>query len=381
MRVSREDAARRQQVDQAFVRARDLQAEGRNDEAVKIYEQILVRFPQHTDSLTMLASVNYQLGNDLQADAYLDRAIEAQRFILERLPEAPTAWAPLANLLLARGRPDDRIEAERICRTLNLALNSIRSDRQTFLQRRNAAMLSGLPPILITTLPKSASESIWNRLAEGLGLAQSHISMGLFPDCCILGPRARSFADGGVIAKEHVPATPHNLEMLAAAGVGRVLVHLRDPRQALVSWAHFVADDVSLRLLAPIWRRIVPPAQVLARGLPAVTDWSVEHYLPLQVAWVEGWLKAAEAAPQGLKVHFLDFEGFKSDAEGYLAEALRFFRIDPAAFESARSAAAEVVHLRRGETDEWRRVLSPAQRQRAEALVPAALAERFGWSV
>lgn len=377
MRVSPEDAARRQQVDQAFVRGRELQSEGQLDEAIQIYEQILLRFPQHSDSLTLLASASYQRGDDIQAEAYVNRAIESQRYILERLPDAPTAWAPLANLLLARG---DYAEAESICRTLRLPLNTIRSNRQTFLNRRNAAMLAGLPPMLITTLPKSASESIWNQLAEGLGLAQSHLSMGLFPDCCLLGPRVQDFALGGVISKEHVPASEHNLAMLEAANIRRVLVHLRDPRQAVVSWAHFVRNDVSMRLLAPIWRKIVPPAQVLTQDLPAVIDWCVDSYLKLQVDWVQGWVRAAEAGAQAPEVLFLDFEGFARDPDDYLAQVLAFFRIAPEAFDQARGAAAADVHLRRGETDEWRQVLSKAQQARALDIMTPELCQRFGWS-
>ncbi len=377
MRVSPEDAARRQQVDQAFVRARNLQGEGELDEAIRIYEQILLRFPQHSDSLTLLASASYQRGDDIQGEAYVNRAIEAQRYILQRLPDAPTAWAPLANLLLAREAHD---EAETICRRLNLPLNTIRSDRQSFLSRRNQAMLSGLPPMLITTLPKSASESIWNRLAEGLGLAQSHISIGLFPDCCILGPRARDFAQGGVISKEHVAATRHNLAMLREAGIRKVLVHLRDPRQAVISWAHFVRNDVSMRLLAPIWRKIVPPAAVLAKDLDAVIDWSLENYLTLQIDWVQTWVTVADDEAAGVELLFLDFEGFTQDSEGYLQQVLGFFRIAPEAFDQARGAAAEDIHLRRGETDEWRQVLSKAQQARALEIMTPELCQRFGWS-
>ncbi len=377
MRVSPEDAARRQQVDQAFVQGRTLQSEGKLDEAIRIYEQILLLFPQHSDSLTLLASASYQRGNDIQGDAYVDRAIEAQRYILQRLPEAPTAWAPLANLLLARGRYE---EAEAICARLNLALNTIRSDRATFIERRNAAMLSGMPPMLITTLPKSASETIWNRLAEGLGLAQSHISLGLFPDCCILGPRAGDFAQGGVISKEHVAASGHNLQMLRQAGIRRVLVHLRDPRQAMLSWAHFVRDDVSMRLLAPIWRRIVPPASVLSQDLEAVIDWSVEHYLKLQVDWIRTWLAAADDPDNGLEILFLDFEGFKRDSDDYLGRVLAFFRVAPEAFDRERGASAEDVHLRLGETEEWRKVLSPAQQARALEILTPELCQRLGWT-
>ncbi|MEO1192703.1 MAG: tetratricopeptide repeat protein [Pseudomonadota bacterium] len=374
MRVSQEDAAKRQQVDQAFVQARGLQSEGNYERARQIYEQILVRFPYHSDSLTLLASLCYQQGEDTQAEAYLDRAIEAQRYILQRVPEAPTAWAPLANLLLVRGQTE---EAEAICARLDLPLNSIRADRQVFVDRRNAAMLAGMPPMLITTLPKSASESIWNRLAEGLALAQSHISMGLFPDCCILGPRARTFAQGGVIAKEHIAATTHNLAMLSRSGVRRVLVHLRDPRQATVSWAHFVKEDVSMRLLAPIWRRIVPPASVLAGGLQETLDWSIDHYLPLQIDWVRGWIEAGKGTD--IEVLFLDFEGFKSDENAYFSQVLRFFAIDPQAFRQDLSAQAETVHLRRGETDEWRGAMNSKQQARAAALLPDVMVERFGW--
>ncbi len=376
MRVSPEDAARRQQVDRAFVRGRTLQSEGRLDEAIRIYEQILLRFPQHSDSLMFLASASYQRGDEIQGEAYVERAIEAQRYILQRLPDAPTAWAPLANLLLARG---EFVEAESICRRLDLPLNTIRSDRAKFLERRNTAMLGGLPPMLITTLPKSASESIWNRLAEGLGLAQSHISMGLFPDCCILGPRAGDFAQGGVISKEHVAASAHNLAMLRQAGIRRVLVHLRDPRQAVVSWAHFVRDDVSMRLLAPIWRRIVPPAAVLAAGFDAVLDWSVENYLKLQVEWVETWVRAAESG-EGPEILFLDFEGFRRDSEDYLNRVLSFFRIAPEAFDRERGAQAEDVHLRRGEVDEWLSVLSAKQKACALEIMTPDLCQRFGWS-
>src|SRR5690606_6628541 len=120
---------------------------------------------------------------------------------------------------------------EAICRRLPLALNPIRMTPQELQERRRQALLAGLPPIVINTVPKSASESIWNRLAEGLGLAQAHISLGLFPDCCVVGPRAQVLGQGGLVVKEHIPASAHNLTMLGQAGVRRMVVHTRDLRQ------------------------------------------------------------------------------------------------------------------------------------------------------
>ena len=365
-------------LEQAFHHGRMLQAEGKLAEAGRIFEQILVRVPHHTESLTLLASTCYQRGEDTQGDAYVKRAIEVLRGYLERTPNAAPGQALLANLLLARGH---REEAEGICERLFLPLNPIRMSAAEFNERRQSAALAGLPPMIVNTLPKSASESIWNQLAEGLGLGQAHISLGLFPDCCVLGPRAQALGQGGVITKEHIPATDHNLRMLAENGVKRLVFHQRDPRQATLSWAHFVRDDVSMRLMAPLWRRIVPPASVLRQGeLAPVVDWAIEHYLPLLVAFVEGWLEVERSGAHGMEVLFMDFETFRRTPEAYRDRVLAFHEIDPARFRRTEAEEAQVVHLRKGEIEEWRRVFTPAQQERAFAALPPALAERFGWA-
>ncbi len=367
----------RVELNQAFFRARELQRAGQLVEAQRLYEQILLRFPHHSESLTLLASISYQRGDELQGQAYIERAIEVLRLILVQMPTAYGAQALLANLLLTRGQ---RAEAERICSTLQLQLNPIRSDPQTFVQRRQAASFAGLPPMLINTLPKSASESIWNRLAEGLGMAQAHVSIGLFPDCCVVGSRAQALGQGGLIMKEHIPATPHNLSTLAANGVKRIVFHVRDPRQATLSWAHFVRDDVSMRLMAPIWRRIIPGKAVLEQDLAAAIDWSVERYLPLLVEVIEGWQAVERDRPHGIEVLFMEFETFRRDETDYLDRVLAFYGIPKDKWQAGRSDEAEVVHLRKGEIDEWRRVFSPAQAAAAAAGLPDALAERFGWT-
>lgn len=368
-------------LNRAFMEGRARQAAGELAEAQRIYETILVRRPYHTESLTLLASVCYQRGQALQGDAYVDRAIEVLGQMRRQYPTNVPVQGQLANLLLARGRA---AEAEAICAGLHLVLNPIRATPEEFVQRRQSALLSGLPPMLINALPKSASESIWNRLAAGLEMAQAHVSLGLFPDCTLVGPRVASLAEGGLIAKEHLPASPHNLAMLDRYGVRKLLFHQRDPRQATLSWAHFVKDDVSMRLMAPIWRRIVPPAEVLAQDLAAVVDWSIERYLPLAVAFIAGWAEVADRpATDGdrkLDVLFLDFETFRTEPKVYLERVLAFYGIPAERYREREGEAAEVVHLRKGAIEEWREVFTPAQSRRAWEAIPPALAQRFGWA-
>ena len=361
-------------LEETFAAAREHQGAGRLDEAKRLYGQIMVRVPHHAESLIMLGSIAYQQGDDIQAEAYLERAIRIHRAVIQQMPKLLRVHASLVNSLLARQHPD---EAESCVRNLELPINPIRATMEEFLSRRAQGIQHKLPAMLINTVPKSASESIWNKLAEGLSLAQGHLSIGLFPDCCLIPFRVRTAAEGGLIAKEHISATPFNLEVLAESGLDRMICHLRDPRQATLSWVHFVRDDVSMRLMAPIWRKIVPPLAVPKDDLAKQIDWSIDHYLPHLIAFIRGWVEADEDPGQSIKVLFLSFEEFRAEPAAYFEQVLAFYDIDRRRF--AAETEAEVVHLRKGLLDEWRQVFSAAQQKRAWDLIPPDLAERFGW--
>ena len=359
---------------EAYDMGRRLQSAGDLEAAKRHYGHILVTIPHHSESLTMLASIAYQQGDDVLAAAYMDRALAIYEEVLERMPNNLSVRAPLVNLLLARDRRD---EAERHIAKLKLPLNPIRSTPDEFVRRRQQGIAKGLPTILINALPKSASESIWNRLAEGLGLPQAHLSLGLFPECCLVPARVVSVTDGGLASKEHLPATPHNLDLLERHGLTKQVFHVRDPRQATLSWAHFVHDDVSMRLMGPIWRKTVPPAGVLGADLTTQIDWCIDNYLPIAVDFIQGWMEVAASSRRDIAVRFLTFELFRTDAERYLSEILAFYDIDPGLFEDP--PAADTIHLRKGLVDEWRQVLSPEQQARAWRLIPSDMAETFGW--
>ena len=355
--------------------ARRHQVAGDLEQAKRLYGNILLSVPHHAESLTMLASIAYQQGDDVQAEAYVDRAIEIYQTVLKQMPQNLRVRGPLGNLLLARGRI---AEAERVIADLMLPLNPIRATPEAFVERRRRGIERGLPSMLINTVPKSASESIWNRLAEGLGLGQCHLSLGLFPDCCVIPARVHSAAEGGLVIKEHLQATAHNTRHLVAEGFTKMVFHVRDPRQAVLSWAHFVHDDVAMRLMGPVWRKIVPPADILRAELPVLIDWSIETYLPLLVDFMLGWTRFARDPDAKIDVLFLTFEQFHTEPERYFESILSFYEIDPAHF--AEDAEAEVVHLRKGLIEEWREVFTDAQKARARQLIPDDLAGAFGWT-
>ncbi|HMB76361.1 MAG TPA: sulfotransferase domain-containing protein, partial [Kiloniellaceae bacterium] len=296
------------------------------------------------------------------------------RTVLQLRPNDSPARASLVNFLMARC---ETAAAEDAALPLEFPINPIRATHEEYMRRQRSGIAREIPLILINTVPKSASESIWNRLAEGLDLAQGHLSLCLFPDCCLVPARLRAARQGGLVAKEHLLATRHNLSVLESFGIDRMVVHLRDPRQVALSWAHFVRDDVSMRLMAPIWRRIVPPAATLRAELPELLDWSIEHFLPQIMAFISGWTAVAADEASPMEILFLDFETFLQEPQSYFERLLTFYGLDPEGFR--QDAEAETVHLRKGETEEWRRVFTPAQQARAFELIPKVLADRFGW--
>ncbi len=332
--------------------------------------------PGQPEALTLLGSIAYQLGQDRDGERLLDAATENYATIFAHGQGNDSLHAAYVNLLLARGR---REEAEREIAKPKLPINPIRSTPGAFRTRLAQAKSRGLPGVLLNSLPKSASETIWNRLAEGLEMAQGHVSLGLFPDCCLMPHRLAILAEGGLIAKEHIPASSHNLKQLAEAGIDKILLNLRDPRQASLSWAHFVKSDVSMRLMAPIWRKIVPPREILQSDFNRLLDWAIDCYLPLAVAWIADWTKLvsmAEAAP--LRVFAARFETFRSEPERYFEGVLDFLEIDRRTF--AMTAEAETVHLRRGALEEWREVFTSAQAEQAWSKLPKELADYWGWT-
>ena len=339
-----------------------------------LYRQLLEVEPHQPDVLTMLASIAYQSAEDAAGADMVEQAIAEYRRRLSINPSHDAMRAALANLLLARQRP---AVAEAVIGKAALGLRPMRSTRDEFEQRRRHGRDAGLPPILINALPKSASESIWNKLANGLNIAQAHVSIGLFPDCLAVPHRVRELGQGGVSAKEHMPASRHNLRSLAEAGVDRVVVHIREPRQSLLSWAHFLESDVSKRLLAPIWRKTTPRAEFFRRPFATQIDWHIDHYLPIVIRFIEEWVAARDDDSSGVSVRFLTFEEFRTDPSGYFEAFLDFYGIDQGLF--APDAEAEVVHLRKGALDEWRDCFTPEQADRAWGLIPAALADEFCW--
>ena len=229
--------------------------------------------------------------------------------------------------------------------------------------------------ILLVTLPKSATVYIYKTLQESLGLAGVTLSYGHFPSD-ILSPRVLSvMGQGGVIGQTHADASPMNLQLLRYYRA-KILVHLRDPRAAMLSWVHHLArlkregHEDMIQMVCP-----APGADYFSKDLNWQINWNLEHYFPLCLEWISSWLRAAQNDGEIMVKAYEDF--LQSNAK-YFAELLEFYGYEPHR-PMVEIPKTMKYHFRKGSPDEWRDVYGDELTRKATSSMPTEWFERFPW--
>jgi hypothetical protein len=156
-----------------------------------------------------------------------------------------------------------------------------------------------------------------------------------------------------------------------------MLVHVRDPRQALLSWHDFLPGVI--RTLDPTQASHYRlPSDYLEWSSERQLDWLVDNWLQVITDWIIGWARAPELDCFKTRILYTTFEDLVQDQSAFFRRILDFYGIDHDLFvEPTRERG--VANYRQGLTDSWRSVLSPAQKRKAAEIVPAWLLEKFAW--
>jgi hypothetical protein len=236
------------------------------------------------------------------------------------------------------------------------------------------------PAIVFVSLPKAASSWIASALANGLGTRLDHVSINTFPTNSIDALALDRVVREGLVTQDHLDASPLNVQTLRHL-VPRLVVNVRDPRPALLSYAHFVAyrhkKGHSPVELLRVWP--APSVDLVTGPLEAQLDWYIDHHLPVWVRWIEDWVRVADAS-DGVEILLTDYEELVRDEERQLRRILAFVGIPQVRFTMPRlERSMEATTFRQGDPTEWLSVFSEAQRRRAAGMVPPDLKARFGW--
>ena len=243
-------------------------------------------------------------------------------------------------------------------------------------------MMPSAHPIIVS-LPKSATIYFQRSFEQTLALKHYPITSGFdIDEEALRGLMDRPCGFGG----DHLRATKSNLHSLAKAGIKRIAVMVRDPRDALVSlWHHLDREDIKSqpwligalaeRGINPDYFRLAPEEQLAEQ---------IEHTFPHYQRWLGEWAQALDA-PSPFAFHLRRYEDFVQDPAGALRRAYRFFGYDAEpVLPNVRSEQGSVdtfTHYRRGVVGSHRDEVPANLISRLTALIDPGLFERFNWAL
>lgn len=302
------------------------------------------------------------------AMAAFDRALDvapgnAYRYFLIR------ASAQLAHSVVPTG------QGPRLAQRLNdlfaayphmhVLSNDDPEDVKKIVALRDDNIAKGLPSVAMITLGKSASVSVGAIFHSGFVLPSVAYSL---VNTEVVDSWARDYARGGACYTTHLRPTARNVARLKASGIPKIVVHVRDPRQAMLSAIHHMRRYTDQNSNTVDWETSQLPDQI---------DTLMETYLG-SIGWISGWLGAGTE----LDIHYSTFEEYVTDEAAFIERYLAYYGAPREHFNLAHATQRQAgtdYHLRRGEIDEWREVFPKDVVARLTSLLPNALAERFGW--
>jgi len=241
------------------------------------------------------------------------------------------------------------------------------SEVKRLLDLRQSNIDKGLPSVVLVTQPKSGSVSVGGIFNSGFNLPSFAYSL---VNLEVMENWARDYVRGGACWVTHLLPKPRNVARLKRAGVSKIIVHVRDPRQSFLSWLHHKSryldefPESAQRTLA-------------MRSKAELLDELFDDYVS-SIRWIEGWLDA-EAE---ITVLFSTFEDFLQDREKFIKRYLEFYGGQAEHFSLDRAVTRQAgtdYHFRLGRSDEWRDVFPVAASKRLTAWLPESLRRRFNW--
>jgi hypothetical protein len=178
------------------------------------------------------------------------------------------------------------------------------------------------------------------------------------------------YSAGQTIAKAHIGANPINL-LLLKKFCPRMVLLLRDPRQALLSLVHYMKHELDKGdAHSRVWIAPAPTPDLLHGSLSEAIDWHVAHQLPNLLEWMEHWLAHAESG-KSPAVLVTQYQDLRENIQTVVERILDFYQIPILAYTPKHVPKDSSTHFRKGDVEEWREVFNPSQQKICADLMAA----------
>ena len=257
------------------------------------------------------------------------------------------------------------------------------------------------PSVFLTTLPKSGTDftvngllktsqmrlpevyldpKIMAQLRSGYGPKDPRLtSTGNFDTQTLDAQAVKSYADDGYIIPTHMAASHHNLMAILEAGIRKVTVIMRDPRDATVSLTYHIAKaGPELRNLHSEFQFV--PHDYHEWAHDEQIEFQARIFLPRAVNWIESWLWAQCDAYDELDIQYLHFDDLRHDSVEFLKKVTDFHNLTEVDFDQLQSPE-DSAHFRSGQHDQWRSEFSPETIEYANWLVGDRLQRAYSDAV
>lgn len=360
---------------------------GNYDESMEICYRVLHSVPVHF--LSCISDAFHMIGTISAKRGFRKKALVALEKAHVFYPKNPQIISRLGHFHLENDDVEKAKEYYDQACSLNIEDPLLDSLRQSLQVREDKL----IPGILLNTIPKSGSISIWSGLYSGLKVPRLRVGCGIGslrhqnsdPE------KVNRLVQGSCVAQEHLPAIFSNLSVFQESGLEKMLLHVRDPRQALLSWVHHMDRMNEKEGIEPMeyplcdnYFNLNHSEQIkceayFSKTLEEKIGIHIDHYLPILVNWLTGWLDVLENDSSCLEIKITYFEDLKNNPVKFYEDILGFYDIDPDKFEMPATPEKGINHFRKGEVDEFRTVFNEQQLEKSVELMPERLFSTFGW--
>jgi adenylyl-sulfate kinase len=231
-------------------------------------------------------------------------------------------------------------------------------------------------PVCLITMARSGTNFLIAYLSYGLSRSKKWCGAFIGPPVALDGAEINPRQLKALIQKQriswcHADGGNKNVALLKKLD-HPVLLQMRDPRQAFLSWIHH-ERSYKKELGSLSWEEI--------------SNLYLHRDFPKYVQWVAQWLDAIQNDPS-LKIKLSFYEEMVRDTQRYVRELLRVLNFPEEQFDwppesvicDWKSNQSNQIHYRKGMVDEWRSAFSESQIQFMNNLMPDSFFSMTPWS-